>query len=137
MFDKEETADNILKEFGLTGDFVHIINGHVPVERIAGENPVKCNGKLILIDGGFSKTYRRKTGIAGYTLIYDSHSLSLAEHKSFIPGEAEHTPTVKIVEQMRRRVNVADTDIGKNLLERIDDLRMLLNAYRRGDIKEQ
>ena len=132
-----DVCENILNDFGIDMSTGHIINGHVPVKIKDGESPVKANGKLFVIDGGISKAYQEATGIAGYTLIYDSHSLSLAEHKSFIPGEAEHTPTVKIVEQMSRRVNVADTDIGKNLLERIDDLRMLLNAYRRGDIKEQ
>ena len=83
LLDKTETADKILNEFGLKDGRVHIINGHVPVERMAGESPVKCNGKLILIDGGFSKTYRRKTGIAGYTLTYNSYGLTLSAHEPF------------------------------------------------------
>ena len=93
---------------------------------------MRAGGRLFVIDGGISKAYRVKTGIAGYTLIYDSHSLRLAEHT---PGE--RTPTVSVVEKMPRRVNVADTDTGAEIARRIDDLSALLAAYRSGEIKEQ
>ena len=91
-----------------------------------GESPVKADGRLFVIDGGISKAYQKATGIAGYTLIYDSHSLNLAEHKPFIAGESEHTPEIHMVERLDRR----------ELLLQINDLRDLLDAYRSGDIKE-
>ncbi len=122
----------ILEEFGLDPAHGHIVNGHVPVIRAEGQTPVRADGRLFVIDGGISKAYRVKTGIAGYTLIYDSHSLRLAEHT---PGEI--TPTVSVVEKMERRVNVADTDTGEELALRIADLSALLAAYRSGEIKEQ
>jgi len=122
----------ILAEFGLDPVHGHIVNGHVPVIRAEGQTPVRADGRLFVIDGGISKAYRVKTGIAGYTLIYDSHSLRLAEHT---PGES--TPTVSVVEKMPRRVNVADTDMGEDLALRIADLSALLAAYRSGEIKEQ
>lgn len=122
----------ILEEFGLDPARGHIVNGHVPVIRAEGQTPVRAGGRLFVIDGGISKAYRVKTGIAGYTLIYDSHSLRLAEHT---PGE--RTPTVSVVEKMPRRVNVADTDTGAEIARRIDDLSALLAAYRSGEIKEQ
>ncbi len=89
-----------------------------------------------MIDGGISKAYQKTTGIAGYTLIYDSHSLSLAEHKPFVPGDSGETPTIRIVEKLGSRANISDTDKGAELLERIEDLNELLRAYRNGDIKE-
>ena len=101
-----------------------------------GESPVKADGRLFVIDGGISKAYQKATGIAGYTLIYDSHSLNLAEHKPFIAGESEHTPEIHIVERLDRRANISDTDKGRELLLQINDLRDLLDAYRSGDIKE-
>ncbi len=127
----EEICRMLLSEFGLDPEKGHIVNGHVPVLRSEGQSPVRAGGKLFVIDGGISKAYRVKTGIAGYTLIYDSHSLRLAEHT---PGEV--TPTVSVVEKMPRRVNVADTDYGAELLIRITELRALLSAYRSGVIKE-
>lgn len=133
---KEEFCDKILQEFGLPVKGSHIINGHVPVKIKDGETPVKANGKLFLIDGGLSKAYQAKTGIAGYTLIYNSTHLALAEHKPFDP-EKESTPRVTIVENMKRRVMVGDTDLGKGLLERIEDLKELVMAYREGIIKEK
>ncbi len=131
-----ETCDRILKEFGLEGECCHIINGHVPVKIKDGETPVKANGRLFVIDGGLSKAYQKRTGIAGYTLIYTSHHLALAEHKPFDPNK-ENTPKVSIVEKMKSRVMVASTDRGAQLLEQIDDLKQLMEAYRRGDIKER
>lgn len=132
---REEICNGILKEFGLSKDGSHIINGHVPVKIKDGETPVKANGKLYVIDGGLSKAYQKFTGIAGYTLIYNSKHLALAEHRAFHPGE-ENTPEVSIVEKMKHRVMVADTDKGKELKARIQDLKELTRAFRCGDLKE-
>ena len=132
---KEEYCDKILTEFGLPAKGGHIINGHVPVKIKDGETPIKAGGKLYIIDGGLSKAYQSKTGIAGYTLIYNSRHLALAEHKPFRPGE-KSTPKVTIVEKMKSRVMVGDTDLGVELREKISDLKELLAAYREGTIKE-
>ena len=131
-----EICDKILREFGLDPTHGHIINGHVPVKKIDGDSPIKAGGKLFVIDGGISKAYQSRTGIAGYTLIYDSHSLRLAEHRPFHRGEQENTPDVQVVERMPQRVNIADTDNGKAIAEEIQDLRELLKAYRGGMIQE-
>lgn len=131
-----EYCDKILKEFGLPAKGSHIINGHVPVKLKDGETPVKAEGKLYVIDGGLSKAYQSTTGIAGYTLIYNSNHLALAEHKPFVPGQ-ENTPRVSIVEKMKKRVMVADTDMGVQLSAQIDDLKELVNAYRAGLLKER
>ena len=131
-----EYCDRILEEFGLPTEGSHIINGHVPVKIKDGETPVKAEGKLYVIDGGLSKAYQSKTGIAGYTLIYNSHHLALAEHKPFDPTR-ENTPRVSIVEKMPRRIMVGDTDKGEELTERIEDLKELVNAYREGVLKER
>lgn len=132
---KEKVAVRILAEFGLDGERGHIINGHVPVKVAKGETPVKANGKLFVIDGGISKAYQKKTGIAGYTLIFNSHRLALAEHTPFAPGE-EDTPTITSVEEMKERVLIKDTDEGKKFMALANDLEELLNAYRSGLIKE-
>lgn len=126
----------ILRHFGIDEEKGHIINGHVPVKIKDGESPVKADGKLFVIDGGISKAYQKTTGIAGYTLIYDSHSLSLAEHKPFVSGMSGQTPAIHVVEKLKSRANISDTDKGAELLERIGDLHELLCAYRGGDIKE-
>lgn len=131
-----EVCRRILRHFSIDEDKGHIINGHVPVKIKDGESPVKAGGKLFVIDGGISKAYQRATGIAGYTLIYDSHGLSLAEHKPFIPGDPEQTPEVRIVEKLQSRSNISDTDKGAALYDQISDLRELLQAYRSGLIKE-
>ncbi len=135
--DNEKVCGDILEEFGLDRQKGHIINGHVPVLRGRGESPIKANGRLFVIDGGISKAYRMKTGIAGYTLIYDSHSLRLAEHKPYDEENENITPKVSIAEKMERRVNIADTDYGTELLLRINELRCLLEAYRDGTILEK
>ncbi|MGN0594475.1 MAG: fructose-1,6-bisphosphatase [Hominimerdicola sp.] len=135
--ERETTCRLILSMFGINPDKGHIINGHVPVKIKDGESPVKAGGKLFVIDGGISKAYQKTTGIAGYTLIYDSHTLSLAEHKPFVAGESEHTPQIYVVEKMENRVNISDTDRGEEILDKIGDLRELLDAYRSGTIKEQ
>lgn len=133
---KEECCDKILKEFGLPTEGAHIINGHVPVKLKDGESPIKGNGKLFVIDGGLSKSYQPKTGIAGYTLIFNSRHLALAEHKPF-DRDHENTPKVTIVEKMKKRVMVADTDTGRELAAKIVDLKELVAAYRGGIIKEK
>ena len=136
--EREEVVCSILTEFGLDPETSHIINGHVPVKQ--GENPVKANGKLFMIDGGISKAYQSKTGIAGYTLIYNSHNLSLAEHMPFNPpsnGEVAHTDTrIHVVETMHQRVTVGDIDLGMRIREKISDLTLLLKAYRSGLIRQ-
>lgn len=136
FFEQTEVCGRILEMFGLDPERGHIINGHVPVKIKNGESPVKADGRLFVIDGGISKVYQKATGIAGYTLIYDSHSLNLAEHKPFIAGESEHTPVIHLVEKLERRANISDTDKGSELLDQINDLRRLLAAYRSGEIKE-
>ena len=133
---QEKYCDMILEEFGLTTTGSHIINGHVPVKIKDGETPIKAGGKLFIIDGGLSKAYQGKTGIAGYTLIFNSRDLALAEHKPFAPKK-ESTPKVSIVEKMRKRIMVADTDDGKELARRIEDLKELVAAYRKGALKER
>ncbi len=136
LADRADVCSDILEMFGLQADSGHIINGHVPVKIKNGEDPVKAEGRRYVIDGGISKAYQETTGIAGYTLIYDSHSLSLAEHQPFISGKSEHTPKIRIVEKLPCRANISDTDKGEELLEKIQDLKKLLHAYRSGEIKE-
>lgn len=133
---KEEYCDLILEEFGLPVEGSHIINGHVPVKLKDGEKPVKAGGKLFIIDGGLSKAYQSTTGIAGYTLIYNSHHLALAEHMPFDPKK-DSTPKVSVVEKVKSRVMVADTDKGRELKAQIADLKELVAAYREGIIKER
>lgn len=143
LLENEEVVNRILAEFGLNGAEAHIINGHIPVEAKRGESPVKCNGKLLIIDGGFSKAYQTKTGIAGYTLIYNSFGLVLAAHEPFESVEkavqdgsdvASHTI---LVQHVVKRKTVADTDIGKELKESVRDLEALLEAYRAGVLVEK
>ena len=136
LSEEEETCDMILKEFGLPTKGSHIINGHMPVKIKSGETPIRAGGKLFIIDGGLSKAYQERTGIAGYTLIFNSHHLALAEHKPFDP-ERERTPKVYIVQKMQKRITVADTDEGKELAGRIEGLKKLLKAYRSGLLKER
>jgi fructose-1,6-bisphosphatase-3 len=131
----EEVCNRILAEFDLPTQGSHIINGHVPVKIKDGETPVKANGKLYVIDGGLSKAYQKQTGIAGYTLIYNSHHLALAEHMPFHP-DRENTPRVSITEKMPTRVLVGNTDKGEELKIRIADLCELVSAYRSGLLKE-
>ncbi|MCD8365320.1 MAG: fructose-1,6-bisphosphatase [Clostridiales bacterium] len=143
LYEKEEIVDKILVEFGLDPKGAHIINGHVPVIVKKGESPVKCGGKLLVIDGGFSKAYQPKTGIAGYTLIYNSYGLILAAHEPF--ESLEQTVLTEICmhshivmdENATKRKMVADTDTGKMLREQIEELEELLEAYRSGAIVEK
>lgn len=141
--DDEEVIDHILDAFGVVGSKRHIINGHVPVRTLKGENPIKANGKLMVIDGGFSKAYHNETGIAGYTLVYHSRGFQLVQHEPFTSTEdaiqrgTDIKSTTQIVEMSNRRMLVADTDIGVELRKQIDDLEELLFAYRHGYIKEK
>lgn len=143
IMDNEEICDKILTEFGLNPASSHIINGHIPVKTLKGENPIKANGKLLVIDGGFSKAYQPETGIAGYTLIYNSYGLQLIQHEPFesaqnaIEQGMDIISTTFIVERTAKRMQVRDTDIGKELINQIDDLQNLLVAYRKGLIKER
>lgn len=140
--DDEKMCDMILNEFGENVNESRIINGHVPVKNKDGESPIKANGKLIVIDGGFAKAYRRDTGIAGYTLIYNSYGLQLVSHEPFesteeaIVKEQDILSTTLVVEKKLERKRVGDTDIGEELKKQIKDLKMLLNAYRKGLINE-
>ncbi len=143
LLENEDVVNHILEEFGLNSDEAHIINGHIPIEAKRGESPVKCNGKLLIIDGGFSKAYYSKTGIAGYTLIYNSYGLLLAAHQPFESVEkavqegSDIVSHTVLVEHTARRRTVADTDIGKSLKESIGDLEALLLAYRDGVLVEK
>lgn len=138
----EKTVNKILREFGLGEDAV-IVNGHVPVLQKSGESPVKCGGKVLVIDGGFSKAYQGKTGIAGYTLIYNSYGMMLAAHEPFcsteeaIANETDIRSDKIIVKTMPRRMLVGDTDTGRELRGRIEELKELLDAYRSGRIIEK
>ena len=133
----------ILDSFGVVGAHRHIINGHVPVKAGEGENPVKAEGKLMVIDGGFSKAYHDTTGIAGYTLVYHSRGLQLVQHEPFTSAEdaarngSDIKSTTQIVELNASPVCVRDTDIGRELQGQIDELMELLYAYRHGIIKER
>lgn len=143
LLEQEEVADRILAEFGLPSEGSHIINGHVPVKKKNGESPVKCGGKVLVIDGGFSKAYQGETGIAGYTLIYNSYGLILAAHEPFESTEAAiqkesdiHSETIMVKRVMQRKL-VGDTDAGAGLREKIRDLEQLLEAYRSGALAER
>lgn len=143
LLNEEKIIDKILKEFGLDANKSHIVNGHVPVERKKGESPIKCGGKLLIIDGGFSKAYQDKTGIAGYTLVSNSYGMRLVAHEPFesaesaIRNESDIFSDSIIVETSRHRMNVADTDIGLELKESISQLEDLLQAYREGILIEK
>ena len=143
LSEKEDCCRKILKEFGLSPEEGHIINGHVPVHQSEGESPVKCDGKVIVIDGGFSKPYQKVTGIAGYTLIYNSYGLNLTAHEPFtskadaVARETDIVSNRVAVSYMSRRQLVGDTDTGHALKERIQELIQLLDAYRTGIIKEK
>lgn len=142
LSENEDQCIKILEEFGINKENGHIISGHVPVKLGKGESPIKANGKLLIIDGGLSKSYQKVTGIAGYTLIYSSYGLTLAEHEPFtstedaIIKETDLHSFTRIVEKVeRKRIN--DTDIGRELREQIEDLEKLLEAYKSGMVKEK
>lgn len=138
----ENVVDMILDHFEVEGEHRHIINGHVPVRTLKGETPVKANGKLLVIDGGFNKAYHPKTGIAGYTLTFHSRGFDLVQHQPFrsaqeaiVSGDDIKSST-QIVEMSSKRMYVKDTDKGRILQAKIDNLKKLLYAYRNGFIKE-
>lgn len=143
LLDREDILNKILDEFELDTKKSHIINGHVPVELKKGESPIKCDGKLLIIDGGFSKAYQSKTGIAGYTLIANSHGMRLVAHEPFESMEAAvlHESDIfsdsTIIEVAPVRIRVSDTDIGRELKDQIKQLELLLQAYQDGIIVEK
>ena len=143
LSDDEQVCEKILKEFGLDPATGRIINGHVPVRTVKGETPIRANGKRFVIDGGFSKPYQEKTGIAGYTLIYNSHGIQLVEHESFesreqaiLSGSDIQNRTL-LQDFSGKRMHIKDTDKGKELLEQIENLEQLLKAYRSGSLRER
>ena len=142
LADDEQICEKILAEFGLDPATGRIINGHVPVRTIKGETPIRANGKRFVIDGGFSKPYQEKTGIAGYTLIYNSHGIQLVEHESFesreqaiLSGSDIHSRTL-LQDFSGKRMRIKDTDKGKELLEQIHWLEQLLELYRNGSFRQ-
>jgi len=137
-----QICTDLLQEFGLEGPHRHIINGHVPVKSKKGESPIKGGGRLIVIDGGFCKAYQPTTGIAGYTLIYNSHNIRIVAHEPFagraraIHENWDITSTSNVFEYMERRIKISETDIGHQLSQRVQDLRALLCAYKNGAVAE-
>lgn len=143
LLEEESVMNGILREFGLDEEAGHIINGHVPVKQKDGESPVKCGGKVLVIDGGFAKAYQKETGLAGYTLIYNSYGLILAAHEPFesleaaIEKESDIYSDTFLIKRASERKLVEDTDTGKELKEQAEDLEKLLVAYRSGKIVER
>ena len=141
--EEKETCVKILQEFHLDPETSHIINGHVPVEIKKGQSPIKADGKLLVIDGGLSKGYQPRTGIAGYTLVYNSHGLILASHEPFesrqkaIIEEIDIHSNITVLETTGERILIGDTDAGMELKEQIHDLELLLAAYREGVISQR
>lgn len=143
LYDSEDLCLKILKIFGLEGEHSHIINGHVPVKVSSGENPIKANGRLLVIDGGFCKAYQKTTGIAGYTLIFNSNGMRLCSHEPFT-GRADSIKKNKdifstsiVFEHATHRIKIKETDKGKQILTKIDDLKKLVKAFSDGHIKER
>ncbi|MEE1086201.1 MAG: fructose-1,6-bisphosphatase [Schaedlerella sp.] len=142
LIDHRETAEKILKEFGLGGEDSYIINGHVPVHQRTGESPIKAEGKALIIDGGFSEVYQQETGTAGYTLTSSSHRMTLASHEPFtsieeaILNEHDIYSHRTIIKKFNHRKKVSDTDAGQKMLLEIEELKELIQAYRSGEIKE-
>lgn len=142
LYHDPSVCDMLLKEFGLEGPHCHIINGHIPVKAKKGESPIKGGGKLIVIDGGFCKAYQPTSGIAGYTLIYNSRNIRIVSHQPFegredaIRNNHDIANDSVVFERMDSRVKIAETDIGSKLQAQVDDLRLLLLAYRTGAVTE-
>ena len=141
--DNEAVCDMLLDEFEVKGMHRHIINGHVPVKTIKGESPIKANGKMMVIDGGFSKAYQPETGIAGYTLVFHSRGFQLVQHEPFtsitkaVAEGQDIKSTTQLVEMSSKRMMVKDTDLGRVLEQQVDDLQKLLYAFHNGYIKEK
>lgn len=142
LSNKEEICDKILKEFGLEEKDSHIVNGHIPVKAKDGESPIRANGKLLVIDGGFAKSYQVKTGNAGYILTYNSNGLLLSQNKPFESVEKAIREEKDIISELVvkktgiTRKMVGDTDIGKRLKKEIKDLQELLKVYENGELKQ-
>lgn len=136
------TCERILAEFGLDPAKGHIINGHTPVKEKRGEDPIKADGRMLVIDGGFSKAYQGTTGLAGYTLLYNSYGMQLVSHQPFtslknaIENEFDIMSTRRVVDRELERKKVRETDIGIRLSEQVKDLKELLEAYQNGEIVE-
>ena len=143
FWENERAVKMILSEFGLDPETGHIINGHTHVKARKGESPVKANGRLFIIDGGFCEAYQKTTGIAGYTLVYNSHGLKIKSHRPFegiskvIDENADIESDAELVERFEKRRYIADTDEGAHLTRRIAALNQLLDAYRSGEIQEK
>lgn len=142
LIKRREPCEKIIREFGLDPTRAKILNGHVPVKFKDGESPIKGGGLLYVIDGGISKAYQKKTGIAGYTFIFNSRFMALAQHKPYSPLKADGTqeffsPVMQTVETLPERMMVIDTDIGKEMVEMVVDLRALMDCYDNGIIKEK
>ena len=141
--EEKEIVENILKEFGIDSKKGRIINGHTPVKERNGEEPIKAEGKLLVIDGGFSKAYQPTTGLAGYTLLYNSFGMQLVTHQPFtniedaIEKELDIVSTRRVVDRELKRMTVRETDVGHLLEEQVNDLKGLLRAYRSGEIAEK
>ena len=139
--DSVDCCSRILEEFDLSPEYGRIVNGHVPVKVKKGENPIKASGKLLVIDGGFAKAYQRETGIAGYTLISSSHDLVLAAHKPFestkkaIEEEIDVIPERFVVERRMEVIRIRETDVGRELLLQIDNLKTLIEAFKQGFVR--
>ncbi len=141
LINRRDICEKILVEFGLDPKESIILNGHVPVKIKDGESPVKGEGKLIVIDGGMSKAYQKQTGIAGYTFIFNSRFMALAEHKPYSPLKEDgtqdfHTPVIRTVKTLSKRMLISDTDIGEELRQEAEELKELVEAYRTGRLKE-
>jgi fructose-1,6-bisphosphatase-3 len=141
--DDPKVVDYILDIFGVEGKDRHIINGHVPVHASRGEDPIKADGKLLVIDGGISESYHKETGIAGYTLVYHSKMMELVQHEAFttvadaVAKELDIKGTKHLVEWKKKRMLVRDTDTGRELQKQINNLWQLLEAYRSGVVREK
>lgn len=143
LADRRDVCEMILHEFGLDPAIGRIVNGHIPVRTIKGEKPVRADGKRFVIDGGFSKPYQEKTGISGYTLIYNSHGIQLVEHEKFesreqavVSGSDIHS-RIQLQDFTHQRILVRDTDRGRELTRQVNDLQQLLQAYQMGLIEER
>ena len=142
LINERSTCEKIIKEFGLDPHSAKILNGHVPIKIKDGESPIKGGGLLYVIDGGISKAYQKQTGIAGYTFIFNSRFMALAEHKPYSPLQPDgtqvfHSPVMKTVETMPERLLIVDTDQGADLVEKVQDLEDLIEAFKDGVIKEE
>lgn len=142
LYNDPAVCERLLREFGLDGPHCHIINGHVPVKAKKGESPINGNGRLIVIDGGFCKAYQSTSGIAGYTLISNSHGLRIVAHQPFAGKEKavkenyDIASTTTVFETFEHRLKIAETDNGRRIQAQIEDLRRLLEAYRSGAVLE-